>query len=517
MTRAFFALLLFASCGPTHPSNPYDHLILGATVFDGSGAPGFRADVAIVGDRIAAIGDLRGRLARRSVDGSGKILCPGFIDLHTHSDEPILEDGLRQNLSYLTQGCTTVVTGNCGSGHVDVADFFARLERQGAGTNVAHLVPHGSLRDKAMGGSHNRVPSAQELDKMRSLMEQGMQAGAFGMTTGLIYTPGTYAGTEEIVELAKVVARYGGFYASHIRSEGDQLLSAIEEAISIGEQAGCPVHVSHFKAAGPANWGRVREASAKIEAAKIRVTCDQYPYRASSTSLAAMTIPAWAREGEDADLVRRLDDPEAGPKIREAIAESFVQRGGADKVLLARYRANEKWNGKRLDELVRETGTELVDLVIAILKKGGASAVSFGMCDEDVEFVMKKEYVATASDGGSKRPDESRPHPRSYGTFSRKIGHYSIERKLLSLPQAIRSATGLPAKILGLRDRGTVRVGYAADLVLFDPDTFRDHATYEDPHRYSTGVEWLWVNGQAAISEGKDTGVLAGRVLRHSP
>lgn len=520
MRRALVSLLLLSACGPTRTDESFDILILGATVYDGSGAPSASFDVGIRGDRIAAIGNLRRRAALQTIDATGKVLAPGFIDLHTHSDEPILEDDLRQNLSYLTQGCTTVVTGNCGSGHVDVADFFAKVERHGAGTNVAHLLPHGSLREKAMGGSHNRAPTPEESEKLNALIEQGMKDGAFGMTTGLIYTPGTYAKTDEIVEAARVVAHHGGIYASHIRSEGDGLLSAIQEALDIGEQAGCPVHISHFKAAGPGNWGRVKEASARIEEARAkgrRVTCDQYPYRASSTSLAAMTIPTWAREGEDADLVRRLDDPEDGPKIRTAIAESFVKRGGADKLLIARYKANEEWNGKTMQDVSLETGKDVVDLVIEIQKNGGASAVSFSMCDEDVEYVLRKDYVATASDGSSKRPDESRPHPRSYGTFPRKVGHYSIERDLISLPLAIRSCSGLPADILGLRDRGYVREGYIADLVLFDPAQFRDRATYADPHQYSTGIEWLWVNGQAAIAEGHATGTLAGRAIRRLP
>ncbi len=509
---SFAAILLLGGC-----SAVYDIRIVGGTVYDGSGGPGVRADVGLIGDRIVAVGELAGHPAKRRIEASGKVVCPGFIDLHTHSDDPILEDGLRANLSYLTQGCTAVVTGNCGSGHVDVAAYFERLRRQGAGTHVAHLLPHGSIREKAMGGSFNRDPTDEERKKMEALVEQGMRDGAFGLTTGLIYTPGTYAKTEEIVELAKVVARFGGLYASHIRNEGDSLLDAVKEALDIGERAGCPVHISHFKAGGPANWGKVKDAAILIEAARARgqrVTCDQYPYAASSTSLAAMLIPAWAREGRDEDLVRRLDDPEAGPKIRKAVAEALEKRRGPETIVLARYRANETWNGLNLAEAAKSAGKDAVEVVIEIQRNGGAQAIGFGMSEEDVRFVMTLAYVATASDGSSKRPDETRPHPRSYGTFSRKIGRYSIEQDVLPLSQAIRSATGLPADILSLRDRGYLRPGFFADIAVFDPAAFRDRATYADPHQYSTGVEWLFVNGVAAIENGRPTKELAGRVLR---
>ncbi|MFQ5507575.1 MAG: amidohydrolase family protein, partial [Planctomycetota bacterium] len=503
----------------TRSVNDFDVLIRGGTVYDGSGGPGRRADVAITGDRVVRVGTLAERRAERVIDARGKLVCPGFIDLHSHSDSRILKKRLRANLSYLTQGCTTIVTGNCGSGKVDVAAYFAKLDEQGAGTNVAHLIPHGAVRELAMGGSFNRPPSKQELAKMKELVGAGMKAGAFGMSTGLIYTPGSFATIDEIVELAKVVHEHGGIYASHIRSEADALLEAVGEAIEIGRRSGARVHISHFKASLPANWGRVKDSCALVEKAReegLHVTCDQYPYSASSTSIAALVIPTWAREGRNEDLLRRFDDPETGPKVRGEIAKAFERRGGAGKILIARFKKDESANGKTVLAFARQAGVDPVEAVVRIQRGGGASAVAFSMSDADVEYVMRKPYVATASDGSSRLPDEERPHPRSYGTFPRKIGRYAIERGHIEVSVAVRSATGLPADILGLRDRGYLRAGYRADLVVLDPGEFRDRATYEEPHRFSTGVEWLFVNGEAVIAGGRRTEALPGRSLRHA-
>ncbi len=496
----------------------FDVLIVGGSVHDGTGAKATRADVAIKGDRIAAIGDLAERTATLRIDASGMVVCPGFIDLHNHGDKIILTKTRRQNLCYITQGCTTIVTGNCGGGKRDVGSYFRQLAKQGCGVNVAHLIPQGSVRQSAMGGSFNRPPTDIELLKMKELVNAGMEAGAFGMSTGLIYTPSGYAKTGELIQLAKVVAGHAGIYASHIRDEGDELLAAVKEAIQIGESAGCPVHISHFKASKPPNWGKVRKSCALVEEARARgrrVTCDQYPYRASSTSLAALTIPTWAREGSNKDLVERFDDDDTGPKIRAAILESLKQRGGADQILIASYSKNKDWNGLNLKEAAARAKQDPTDLIVDIQRNGGCSAVAFSMCDEDVEYVMAKPYVATASDGSSKVKGPTRPHPRSYGTFPRKIGHYAIGRKVIGLGLAIRSSSGLPADILGLEDRGYLRKGAFADVVVFDPKRFRDKATFVDPHQHSEGCVWVFVNGVAAIKDGKTTGSMSGRVVRH--
>ncbi len=500
------------------PPVDYDFLILGATIHDGSGKPGKVGDLAIKQDKIVAMGNLSGKSATTVIQAKGMILSPGFIDLHNHGDSPILLKGLNENLSYVTQGCTTIITGNCGGGKVDVAPFFRKLEKQGVGVNVVHLIPAGSLRQRGMGADVNRPPSADEMQRMRDLAAKAMREGAFGMSTGLIYTPGVFATTDEIIEIAKVVGQHGGIYASHIRGEGDHLLEAVAEAIYIGKMGKLPVHISHFKASTPPNWGKVKHSSAMVEEARKngrRVTADQYPYRASSTSLGALVMPAWVRAGTNAEVRARLLDQKLLPKIRTKIAQSYEDRGGADKILIARYRKNEAWNGLTVAQVSKLAGKSPVEVSIEIQREGGASAVAFSMSDEDVAYVMKKPWVATASDGSSKRKDSSRPHPRSYGTFSRKIGRFALREKVISVEQAIRSSSGLPADILGLEKRGYLRVGAYADVALLDPADFLDKATFTDPHQFSTGLLWLWVNGEPTIQESQPTHALAGRPIRH--
>jgi N-acyl-D-aspartate/D-glutamate deacylase len=501
------ALLLLGSL-----QDPADLLIRGATIVDGSGKDVKIGDLAIRGDTIVAVGEWKGG-AKRTIDAAGLVAAPGFIDLHSHSDSPILAPETRDNYNFTSQGCTTIVTGNCGGGNVDVGKMFAELEKNGAGTNVIHLLPHGSIRSRVF-GSQDRAPTAEELGKMKALVEQGMKDGAWGMSTGLIYVPGTFAKTDEIVELAKVVNAHGGLYASHIRSEAAKLLEAIDEAVEIGSRSGCAVHVSHLKASTKEAWGKMPDALARIEAARergLRVTADQYPYVASSTGLQSFTVPAWALEG--GKLRERLKDPEQGPRIRKEIAESFERRDGADKIMIANCDKKREYNGKTLAAIAKESGRDPVDVVVEILNLGGAQAIGFGMREEDVVLAMKRGWVAAASDGAARKPG-AHPHPRNFGTFPRKIGLYAIEKKEISLSFAVRSSSGLPADILGLKDRGYLRVGQKADVVVFDPATFRDRATFEDPNQYSTGVRWLLVNGVPVIADGKKTDALPGKPLR---
>jgi N-acyl-D-aspartate/D-glutamate deacylase len=345
-----------------------------------------------------------------------------------------------------------------------------------------------------------------------------MRDGAWGLSTGLIYNPGSYAKTDELVELAKVAARHGGLYASHIRNEGDRLLDAIQEAITIGREGGLPVHVSHIKCSGRRFWGQAADAVALIEKARAAgqvVTADQYPYLASSTSLRAMVVPAQYREGSARDLLARLDDPEQGPRIKDAIERALAGRDGGQALRVARYAAKPAWQGKDLLTIAGQEKKSVLDIVLEIEKNGGASMVSFGMSEEDVRLFMRRPWVATASDGSSQAPGNTVPHPRSYGTFPRKIGHYAVAEQVVPLEQAVRSATGLPADILRLPERGYLKPGYFADVVVFDPKTFRDTATFDEPHRYATGVVHLFVNGKAAIADGQPTQALAGRALRH--
>jgi N-acyl-D-amino-acid deacylase len=516
---AMFLLLCWLTAEPEPvQAVDADFVLRGATIYDGSDQPGQVGDVAIKGDRIVAVGkfDVGGK--PRIIDATNLVVSPGFIDLHTHSDTALTLKDTRANMCYLKQGVTTVVTGNCGSGPSDVDAYFKKLEKGGIGSNVIHQVPHNDVRMKVMGNS-NRDPTPEELRRMEDLVEEGMRAGAWGLSTGLIYNPGTYSKTEEIVALAKVAAKYDGFYASHIRDESSGVLAAIEEVLAIARLCGIRVHISHIKVSGRRAWGKAPDVIALIRRARkdgLEVTADQYPYTASSTSLGATVIPAKYREGSAKDMIGRLDDPDLGPKMKKAIADSIENHQGGRSIRIASYAAKRAWQGKDLATIAELEKKSPLDIALEITRNGGAQIVSFSMKDEEMRLFMKEPYVATASDGGSQLLTAATvPHPRSYGCFARKIGKYALDEKVISLEQAIRSASGLPADILKLPQRGYLKANYYADVVVFDPKTFRDKATYDEPHQYATGVRYLFVNGRLAIDDGQATDVLAGRVLRH--
>jgi N-acyl-D-amino-acid deacylase len=493
-----------------------DLLLKGGVLHDGTGGAARVGDVAIRDGRIVGVGTFEAGRVGLVLPCTGLIVAPGFIDLHTHSDDSILDPRTRTNTNYVLQGCTTIVTGNCGSGPVDVGAFLEKIGKQGAGSNVAHLLPHGSIRDKVL-GTEQRAATPDELARMAELVRAGMKEGAWGMSTGLIYVPSSYSDEEELVALTKVVAEHGGIYASHIRGEGTGLLKSIDEALRIGRESGAPVHVSHFKSSGRDAWGLIREAAKMIDAARAEgqtVTADQYPYVASSTSLEATLIPTWARAGGSKELIKRIDDDEQGPRIREAIADSLEGTLGGESVRIARFGPRPEWIGKNLVEIAKLEETTPLEIVLKISRMGGAAIVNFSMSEEDVRFAMTLPWVATASDGRGYLPGADKPHPRSYGTFSRKIGHYAIAESVVPLEQAIHSSSGLPAKILGLTDRGTLVDGAWGDVVVLDPQSFRDRATFDEPHRYSTGMRYVLVNGVPAVWEGQPTGALAGKVLR---
>ncbi len=507
--------LLSIAADPPGPAETTT-ILKGGTVVDGTGAPARKADLAFRGERIVAVGDIEPKPGDRVIDATGLVVAPGFIDLHNHSDAPIVNENTRDNRNYQSQGVTTVVTGNCGAGALDVAKYFDAINKHGAGTNVIHLIPQGDVREAVL-GTTERKPDAAQLRAMKQLVEKGMRAGAWGMSSGLIYVPSRYADTKELIELSKVVAAHGGIYASHIRDEGPGLLGSIREAVDVGKGAGLPVHISHLKVTGKKNWGLTKDACDAIEAARasgLKVTADQYPYVASSTSLSAMVVPHWAAQGNAADFARIADDHIQGAKLRAAILDELADRDGGASLRIARYGKDPSIVGLDLAEIARRRGSTVLDVVLDIQRNGGAQAISFGMGEDDVRRVMKRPYVATASDGSAHRPGGGdKPHPRAYGTFPRKF-RYALDDGLMSLEQAVRSCSGLPAEILGLPDRGTIRAGNVADLVVFDPKTFRDAATWDEPTRYAPGVKYLFVNGIAAVSEGKPQKARPGRALR---
>jgi len=494
----------------------YDLVVTGGTLLDGTGSPGFSADIGIKDSMIASVGQIGPGAGKRAINAKGAYVAPGFIDIHTHGDRGILNEQLKNARNYIAQGVTSLVTGNCGGGTYEVGQYFAKMQQQGAGLNIVHLVGHGTVRSAIMQDA-DRAPTPEELEKMKGLVDKAMREGASGMSSGLFYAPGSYAKVDEVVELARVVRKYGGIYASHIRDESDYttgLKSSIEEAIEVGERAGVTVEISHIKALGKPVWGQAPEICRIIEAAQgrgVRVYADQYPYNASGTSLTASILARWVEA--DGETRERLQDPKLLPKIKKEMAENIERRGGPDTLLISSFRAKPEWEGKNLLEISRIMGKTPVDAAIEMLLMGSAGVISFNMSEDDIEFFMKKPYVATCSDGDIVEFGKGIPHPRNYAAFTRKIKRYVIEKRTIPMGQAIRAATGLPAEVLGFKDRGLIKQGYAADIIIFDPIMVADRATYEKPHQYSEGIHYVLVNGKLAIEEGKFTDTLAGKPL----
>ena len=520
----------------------YDILIEKGHIIDGAGNPWFRADVGVVGDHIEAIGRLGDANADRRIDARGLVVAPGFIDIHSHSDYTVLINPRVE--SKVRQGVTTEVVGNCGSSAAPMndevrayrekymrsqlgeefefnwetmEDYLNLVDGNGASFNVVPLVGQGTVRQNVM-GYEDRPPTDAELGAMRRLVAEAMEEGAWGMSTGLIYTPSCFAETDEIVELAKVVAKYGGVYFSHIRGEGETLLEAVKEATDIGERSGIPVEIAHFKASGKEHWGKTKESLKLVEEGRRRgvdVTFDQYPYIASSTGLSAL-LPHWAQEGGAEKLLERLGDPEMRRKIAE---EPATVTRDWDAVMVAFAKNHPEYEGKTISEIARLEGKEPVDSVFDLLLAEDAqvSIVSFGMSEDDVQRVMRSPYMMVGSDGRAVAPygilGRGRPHPRYYGTFPRVLGHY-VREGILSLQEAVRKMTSLPAQRLGLRDRGLLREGLKADIAVFDPERVKDEATFTDPHRFTSGIPFVIVNGAIVIDNSEHTGELPGKALR---
>ena len=499
--------------------NQYDLVVRNGLVVDGTGSPARRADVAITNGKIAAVGSLADARATTEIDAKGLIVAPGFIDVHTHTDELHDQPGAEH---FLRMGVTTVVAGNCGGSSLPLADALAKIDAAKPALNYATLVGHNTVRRTVM-GTERRDATAEELDKMRALVRQAMLDGAVGFSTGLQYVPGTYAPTSEIVELAKVAGQHGGLYASHMRNEGTELEKAVAEALAVGEAAQCPVQISHLKVDSPANWGASAKALAQIDAARRKgmvVNADQYAYSAASSSL-GIRFPSWVLEGGQDAINARLDDEETWARIRKEMRGLIRERGleEYDFAVVASYRPDPTRNGMSIKDIaMREKKRDDLDTQLEVMREmlraGGASMVYHFMGEDDIARIMRHPYVSLASDSSLNRMNEGVPHPRGYGNNARVLGRYVRERKVIGLEEAVRKMSSLPAGHFRFADRGVIAAGRAADIVIFDPATVSDPATYEKPHQFAQGFTHVLVNGVAVILDGQNTGARPGRVLR---
>ncbi|HXG54467.1 MAG TPA: amidohydrolase family protein [Vicinamibacterales bacterium] len=530
MPRPTLALVLAAAVWlapqPPQPSPGFDVLIQNGRVMDGSGNPWIRADVGIRGDTIVAVRPLPGARATRVIDAGDRLVTPGFIDVHSHAAEGLVRKALRQGQPLIAQGVTTIVGNPDGGGEVDLAGQRAALETGGLGPNVALLIGHGSVRRSVMGGA-SRPPTSDELERMRALVRRGMEQGAFGLSSGLFYTPGSFATTEEVIELAKVAGEHGGLYTSHIRDEGSYnvgVVASVQEVIRIAEEAKTVGIVSHVKALGPDSWGLAHVITQRVDAARARgvqVFTDQYAYEASSTSLSAALLP----DGVPAPSAEHLAIPGSMTAAQRAVfeaaerlaTENLRRRGGASAIQFAHYRPDPAREGKTLAQVAAGTGRTPVLEALDMIARGGASIVSFNMSEADIAHLMRQTYTMTSSDGGLVLPTEGKPHPRNYGAFARKLSLYSRERGVVTLEHAVRSMTSLPASVFGMHDRGVLREGAAADIAIFDLSKIVEKSTYTDPHHHAEGMHYVLINGQVVVADGKFTAALPGKVLRKFP
>lgn len=504
----------------------FDVLIQNGRVMDGSGNPWIRSNIGIRGGTIAAIGRLPGARGTRVIDAGDRLVTPGFIDTHSHAAEGLARAELRQGQPLIAQGVTTIVGNPDGGGSVDLAKQRAALEAGGLGPNVALLIGHGAVRSSVL-GSANRGPTVDELEKMRALVRRGMAEGAFGLSSGLFYTPGSYAKTEEVIELTKAAAERGGLYTSHVRDEGSYnvgIVASVEEVIRIAEESNTVGIVSHVKALGPDSWGLSHAITERIDRARARgvqVFTDQYAYAASSTSLRAALLP----DGVTAPAAEHLSKPSAMSAEQRAVfeaaekiaTENLRRRGGAEAIMFAHYRADTSREGKTLAQVAAASGRSAVLEALDMIAHGSASIVSFNMSETDIAHLMRQPYTMTSSDGGLVLMTEGKPHPRNYGAFARKLSLYARERGVVSVETAIRSMTSLPASVFGMRDRGVLREGAAADIAIFDPAKIVEKSTYTDPHRLAEGMFYVLVNGQVVLDRGQFTSAMPGKVLRKLP
>jgi N-acyl-D-amino-acid deacylase len=505
-----FFLTLFFGC----QSEPIvvDILIQNGTIYNGVDTNSQKVSIGILADKIVFIGNEKGKLieAKKTIDAAGLIVCPGFIDPHTHSDRELKIPEKSHNLPFLMQGVTTVVAGNDGNSFFPTKDFKALYEKHGIGTNAVLLTGHGTIR-KLVVGRTNRKATEEEMKNMESLVQKEMDAGAFGLTTGLFYAPGSYGDTDEIIALAKVVAKNNGIYDSHIRDEGSYsigLKGAIEEAIEIGRQAKLPIHIAHIKCLGVDVWNQSKDIIELIEEARkegIDVTADQYPYDASATGLQAATVPRWAESGGKDSLFLRYNQAQLRDKILKETKENITRRGGPDKLLFVQT-DDSMYVGKNLKEVAQILQLPAEAAVYTVLKDRGVRVASFNMTQNDIYNFMKQPWVVTGSDGNS-------GHPRKYGSFPRKYHKYVQQEKVISLPVFINGSTSKTAEILKIPNRGKLQEGYIADVIIFNPKTFKDIADYTNAFENATGLEFSIINGKLSVEDGKFTDQLNGRVL----
>lgn len=498
----------------------YDLIIRNGYVLDGSGNPWFRADIGIAGDRIKAVGRLDNAIAEREIDATGLYVAPGFIDVHSHAGNGLDTPDRSAAEPLLAQGITTVMVNPDGGGATDLPVQRTDLLRDGLGVNAGLMAPHGSIR-RAVMGLEDRLATPDELDRMRALVRRAMEAGAFGLSSGPFYVPGSYSDTKELVELAKVAAEYGGVYTSHIRDESNYtigVVAAVDEVIEVAREAGLPGIVTHIKVLGPPVWGystAIVERINRARAAGISVYADQYPYTASATSLAAALVPRWAMAGGTDSLLMRFNDPVMMKRILQEMEANLARRGGAERIQFRTVAKDPALEGEMLSEVAAKRGSDPIQVSIDLFRRGEPlpSIVSFNQQERDVETFMRQPWTMTCSDGELPKWGEGVPHPRCFGAFSRKIQYYVQERETIDLPFAIRSMTSLPAQVFHISDRGMIQPGAYADVVIFQLDAVRHRGTFTDPYHLAEGMRYVLVNGRLAVADGRFTGEMAGRVL----
>ena len=513
-------LLLALGTSHAYSQNSYDIIISNGRVIDGSGNPWYEADVAINGERIVRIGDLSSDTGSQVIDANGLIVAPGFIDPHTHALRGILD--VPNAESALLQGVTTLTEGNDGTSPFPVDEHYQTILDKQISPNWGIFVGHGTIRSQVI-GAEDRDPTPDELEQMKDMVQQAMQHGALGLSTGLFYVPGSFASTEEVIELSKVAAKHGGIYISHMREEAAQLIDSVNETIRIGEESGIPVQMTHHKVIGVENWGSSVESLRLVDQARERgidITIDQYPYTASQTGINAL-IPQWAQEGGRVRMLERIESPETRAAIKnEVVLKILYDRGGGDprNIFISRNTWDPSMTGKNLAELTVEAGMNPTpenasEVVFEILKGGGATAVYHAINTDDVDRIMQHPVTAIGSDGPVGIFGEGTPHPRQYGTFARVLGHYVRERAVLTLEDAVRKMSSQTARRLGIHNRGLLTEGYYADIAIFDADEIIDKATFEEPHQYAIGIKFVLVNGQVVVDQGRHTGRRPGKII----